>query len=100
MQVHFSHYIAKHGTIFKDICFKQGTQGTESFLVFFSEYINYEFSARNYCVLPQENLEEFSERCSLISGVLQDLAKTFKKYMEVNYFLLLSCSLEKQLLVE
>ena len=26
LQVHFSHFIAKQGTIFKDICFKQGTQ--------------------------------------------------------------------------
>ena len=26
LQVHFSQVIAKQGTIFKDICFKQGTQ--------------------------------------------------------------------------
>ena len=26
LQVYFSHFIAKQGTIFKDICFKQGTQ--------------------------------------------------------------------------
>ena len=26
LQVCFSHFIAKHGSIFKDICFKQGTQ--------------------------------------------------------------------------
>ena len=25
LQVYFSHFIAKQGTIFKDICFKQGT---------------------------------------------------------------------------
>ena len=26
LQVHFSHFIAKQGTVFKDICLKQGTQ--------------------------------------------------------------------------
>ena len=26
LQVYFSHFIAKQGTIFKDICFKQGAQ--------------------------------------------------------------------------
>ena len=26
LQLYFNHFIAKQGTIFKDICFKQGTQ--------------------------------------------------------------------------
>ena len=89
-------------TLFKDICFKQGTQlcsacsssgliyygpsnwpfrrqrsfiiiiYNEAFLYFLSEYIN-----------P----ETFNERCSLISRVLQGLVKICKKYMEVNNFL-------------
>ena len=37
---------------------------------------------------------------SLVSGVLQGLAKICKRYMEVNHFLLLICSFEKQHLVE
>ena len=45
-----------------------------------------------FCVLAKENQETFSEKCSLISGLLQDLVKICKKYMEVNLFLLLSCS--------
>ena len=32
---------------------------------------------------------EFNESCSLISGTLQGLVKIWKKYMEVNNFLLL-----------
>ena len=58
------------------------------------------FPKKLFCVLARENLEAFSERCSRISGVLQGLVKICKKYMEVNHFLLLSCSLEKWLLVE
>ena len=56
----------------------------------------------NCYVLVQENLEVFHLlRCvSLISGILQSVAKMFKKYMEVNHFLLLSCSLKRWLLVE
>ena len=51
----------------------------------------------NCYVLVQENLEAFHLlRCvSLISGILQGVAKIFKKYMEVNHFLLLSCSLKR-----
>ena len=45
-----------------------------------------------FCVLAKENQETFSEKCSLISGLLQGLVKICKKYMEVNLFLLLSCS--------
>ena len=46
-----------------------------------------------FCVLAEENQEAFSEKCSLISGViLQGLVKICKKYIEVNLFLLLSCS--------
>ena len=46
-----------------------------------------------FCILAEESQETFSEKCSLISGVLQGLVKTCKKYMEVNLFLLLSCSI-------
>ena len=39
LQVHFSHFIAKQGTISKDICFKQGTQfssaGSNSGLIYY-----------------------------------------------------------------
>ena len=48
-----------------------------------------------FCVLAEENQEAFSEMCSFISGVLQGLVKICKKFMEVNHFLFLSCSLEK-----
>ena len=47
------------------------------------------------CVLAEENQETFSEKCSLISRVLQGLVKTCNKHIEVNHFLLLSYSLEK-----
>ena len=46
-----------------------------------------------FCVLAYENKEAFSERCSLVSGVVQCLVKTCEKYTEVNHFVLLSCSL-------
>ena len=36
--------------------------------------------------------EAFSEKCSVISGVLQGLVKICKKNMEVNLFLLLNCT--------
>ena len=39
-----------------------------------------------------ENQETFSEKCSVISNVLPGLVKICKKYMDVNLFLLLSCS--------
>ena len=45
-----------------------------------------------FCVLAEENQDTFSEKCSLISGILQGLVKICKKYMEVNLFLFLSCS--------
>ena len=45
-----------------------------------------------FCVLAEENQEAFSEKCSPVSGVLQGLVKICKKYMEVNLYLLLSCS--------
>ena len=48
-----------------------------------------------FCVLAWENQVAFGERCSCISGALQGLVKICKKYMEVNHFLFLSCSLEK-----
>ena len=71
-----------------------------SFFVIFFEYITCKSSARNYCVLVEENPETFTERCSLITCILQGVAKIFKKYVKVNHFLRLSCSLEKQLLIE
>ena len=45
-----------------------------------------------FCVLAEENQEALSEKCSPVSGVLQGLVKICKKYMEVNLYLLLSCS--------
>ena len=64
---------------------------------FFCIFFRINFSKKLYffCDRSQENQEVFSERCSLISGVLRGLVKTCKKYMEVNHSLLLSCSLEK-----
>ena len=53
-----------------------------------------------FCVLLEENQDTFSEKCSVISGVLQGLVKVCKKYMEVNNFLLLIFSFEKYLLVQ
>ena len=63
----------------------------EVFFVLFSESI---FSKKLYyfCILAEENQEVFSDRCSIISGVLQGLVKMCKIYMEVNQFLLVSCS--------
>ena len=48
-----------------------------------------------FCILVKENQEAFSERYSLVSVVLEGLVKICKKYMELNPFLLLSCSLEE-----
>ena len=67
----------------------------EVFLYFFSESIFPKKFFFFFCVLVQENLEAFSESCSLVSRVLQGLVKICKKYMEVNHFLLLPCSFEK-----
>ena len=58
----------------------------EVLLYFFCESI----FQKLFCVLAEENQAAFSERCSLISGVLQGLVNICKKYMEVNLFLLLS----------
>ena len=58
---------------------------TQFFVVFFVVVF--------FCVLAYENKEAFSERCSLVSGVVQCLVKTCEKYTEVNHFVLLSCSL-------
>ena len=68
---------------------------------FFLYFFLNEFFQKNciFCVLAQENQESFSERCTLINGILQGLVKTCKKYIEVNHFLLLSWSLEKYFLV-
>ena len=48
-----------------------------------------------FCILVKENQEAFSERYSLVSGVLKGLVKICEKYMELNPFLLLSCNLEE-----
>ena len=94
--------------MFKDICFKQGTQFCSTwscsaliyyepanwsfrshiprvnyFIVIYKEVFLYFYPNQFYqkivffCVLAEENHNAFSERCSLISGVL-----------EVNHFLL------------
>ena len=62
--------------------------------VFFCTFFRINFSKRLYyfCILAEENQEVFSERCSLMSGVLQGLVKMCKIYREVNQFLLVSCS--------
>ena len=57
-----------------------------SFFVFFSESICPKKCWFFFCILAQEYQEAFSERCSLISGVLQGLVKICKKYMGVNHF--------------
>ena len=62
---------------------------TMKFFVYFSETI----FPKSY--LAQENQESFSERCSLQGDILQGFFKSYKKYIEENHFLLLSCSLEK-----
>ena len=122
LQLYFSHFIIKQGIIFWYICFKQGTQFCSAcsssgliyygpsnwsftrqipctnhfIIIIYHEFILYFFQKIVFfCILASENQEAFSERCSLISGVLQSLVKICKKYMEVNHFLLLSCSLEK-----
>ena len=124
LQIYFSYFIVKQGTIFNYICFKQGTQICsacssiglihygpanwsfkrqiicanyfiiiiyyEVFFVFFSDSIFPESCI--FCVLAQENQEAFSESCSLITGVWQGLVEICQKYIEVNHFLLLTCS--------
>ena len=65
---------------------------TMKFYVLFSESIFLKNCI--FCVLALERQVSFSERYSLISGILQGLVKTCKKYIEVNHFSLLSCSLE------
>ena len=65
---------------------------TMKFYVLFSESIFLKNCI--FCVLALERQVSFSERYSLISGILQGLAKTCKKYIEVNHFSVLSCSLE------
>ena len=63
------------------------------FCIFFSNQFFQKIAF--FCVLVKENQEAFSERYSLVSGVLEGLVKICKKYMELNPFLLLSCSLEE-----
>ena len=122
LQVYFSYFIEKQGTIFKDICIREGTQCcsacSSSGLIYYGPencsfrrqipranyciiiIIYYEVLCivflKNciFCVLALERQVSFSERYSLISGILQGLVKTCKKYIEVNHFSLLSCSLE------
>ena len=126
LQVHFSYFTAKQGTIFKGICIKEGNQlcssCSSSGLIYYG-LANWSFHLRrqiplaNYFIisiyyenflyfflnqffqkivfLPSENQKTFSEKCSLISVILQGLVKTCEKYIEVNHFLLLGYSLEK-----
>ena len=60
---------------------------TMKFFYIFSESI-FQKNLIFFCVLAQENQDELSERCSLISVILQGLVKSCEKYMEVNHFLL------------
>ena len=64
-----------------------------SFFVFFFR-INFSFFFF-FAFWRKKIKEAFSERCSLISVILPGFVKICKKYIEVNHFLLLSCSLEK-----
>ena len=123
LQMYFNHVIAKQGTIFKCICFKQGTQfysaRSSSVLIYYEPEnwsfriqiprSNYVIIVKFFCIFfPNQFFllfffafwrkkikEAFSERCSLISVILPGFVKICKKYIEVNHFLLLSCSLEK-----
>ena len=113
--------------MFKDICFKQGTQfryvcsssgpiyyapASSSFgrqmpcanyfiiIIYYKDFLyffpnQYFENIVSFCVLAKENQEALSERCFLVTSVLQGLNKICKKYMEVNHFLLLICRLEK-----
>ena len=126
LQVYFSYFIEKQGTIFKIfvlgkvpnvvllvppvVWFTMDLKTahledryhariivllllyTMKFYVLFSESIFLKNCI--FCVLALERQVSFSERYSLISGILQGLVKTCKKYIEVNHFSLLSCSLE------
>ena len=124
LQVYLNQFIAKQCTIFEDTCFKQGTQfcsacssggliyyGPANWLfrrhivrelfsyqyllwIFFLYFLPNQFFQKIafFCVLVKE---AFSERYCLVSGVLEGLVKICKKYMELNPFLLLSCSLEE-----
>ena len=70
---------------------------------FFCTFFSNQFFQKKiifFCVLALENQEVFSESCSLISGVLHDSVKICKKYIEVNNFLLVTCTFEKQFLEE
>ena len=62
-----------------------------SFFVFFPKLF---FFFPKDCIFLRSGgrKEAFSEKCSVISGVLQSLVKICQKYMEVNLFLLLSCT--------
>ena len=62
----------------------------EAFLYFFPNQFFQHIAF--FCILGEENQEAFSEKCYLMSGALQGLVKICKKYMEVNLFLLLSCT--------
>ena len=59
---------------------------TMKFFCIFSESICPKECWFFFCILAQEYQEAFSEKCSLISGVLQGLVKICKKYMGVNHF--------------
>ena len=105
--MYLSQFIALQDTIFKDICFKQGTKFCSIDLIYY-EPANWSFRRQipcaNYfiiiihcefflhffpnqflqkivffCVLAYENQDAFSESCSLISDFPQGLVKICKK---------------------
>ena len=67
---------------------------------FFGIFFQINFSKNCiFWVLVEENQEAFSEKCSLISGVLQGIVKTCKKYMEGNLAVILYDSTCRQCIV-
>ena len=67
----------------------------EVFSYFFPNTLIVNFQQETIAFWRKKNPEAFTDRYSLISGVLQGVAKIFEENMEVNHFLLLSCRLEK-----
>ena len=67
---------------------------------FFGIFFQINFSKNCiFWVLVEENQEAFREKCSLISGVLQGIVKTCKKYMEGNLAVILYDSTCRQCIV-
>ena len=68
-----------------------------SIIIIYDEAILYffgiNFSKRLYFfAFWQKKIRRHLVKCCIISGVLQGLVKICKKYIEVNLFLLLSCT--------